>query len=195
VYEIVDLPRPPGSLDILTRASVTRTFPALRSDYGRFCAASYVIEFVDALTPDGQTFPAFYDLAVSTLEALDRTAPVAATVFSFEARGLRMLGYLPRTGACGGCGRAIGPEAYFGCRDGGAVCVRCRPRDPRRVLLKREVFRTLGRLASEDPPAAPLSRYVRDMLRKILDDYVRYVMEREPRSMRFMREAVLHSTP
>lgn len=190
VYEIVDLVRHSGSLDILTSAVNIAAFPRVGREYERFCAGNYVLEFIDGLTADGQLVGGLYSIAIGTLEALDRGEDISPTVFRFEARALRVLGYLPRTQTCGICEHPIGPEAYFGCRDGGAVCVRCRPRDPNRLLVTREVLHAVAHF-STDAEAPSLSLRSREMLRKVFDDYVRFVMEREPKSLRFMREAVL----
>lgn len=190
-YEILRIEKRHGELDVLTSAEPLRGFPRLARDYGRFCAASYVLDLVDEMTLEGVRQPEIYDLLVRTLETLQDGGETAPAVFRFEARFLSLLGHFPRLAECGLCRRPVGVrQAFFSCRDGGAVCTRCKPRDPRRVLVPSEVLGALARYG--DPKAdVKLSRAWLDPLRRILDDYVRHVAEREPKAMRFMRAAVL----
>ena len=191
VYEIVRIEKKRGELDILTAAEVMRHFPALRSGYERYCAACYALDITNELTLEGVPQPDLYELLVALMEELDGGGEIAPAVFRFEVRLTSILGHLPRTAECGLCRQAIrGREAFFSCRDGGAVCMRCKPRDPRRVRIPVEVLGVLKRYG--DPGSTvKLNRAWVDPLRRILDDYIRYLAEKEPKSMKFMRKVVL----
>ncbi len=191
LYEILRLEKRPGSLDLLTAAEAVEDFRGLVAEYDPFCAASYAIDLLGEMTLEGQKQPELFDLLISALATLASGGGVASTVFRFEARTLRILGHAPRLGDCGVCRRPIqGRDAWFSCRDGGAICLRCRARDPRRVRVPSEVLGALARYGEPDVPVK-LSRKWVDPLRRVLDDYVRYVLEREPKSMKYMRKAVL----
>ncbi len=192
LYEVIRLEKQPGALDLLTAAEAVRDWRELRSDFARFSAASYCCDLVDEFTLEGQPQPELFDLLRATLEDLAKGRALAEAVFVFEGRLLRILGHAPRMDECGSCRRKLaGPEAYFSARDGGAVCTRCRPKDPTRILFKRPVFDAIAAFVDgRVPNLAILPRFVED-LRRAMDYYLRFLLEHEPKSMRFMREALL----
>jgi DNA repair protein RecO (recombination protein O) len=196
LYEVIRFEKQPGALDLLTAAEAVRDYREVRADFARFSAASYVCDLLDEFTLEGQPQPELFELLRETLERLARGAEVADAVFSFEARMLSILGHAPRVDACGSCGKRLGgPEAYFSARDGGAICTRCRPKDASRLLVKRPVLDAIGAFgAGRDANLDILPRFV-DHLRRVLDYYLRFLLDHEPKSARFMREAVLAERP
>lgn len=191
LYDVIRMEKQPGTLDLLTSAEPLRDFKTLRHDYPRFIAASYLCDLVDEFTLEGQPQPDLFDLLESGLEALAGGAPPAPAVFSFETRLLRILGHIPRVDVCGGCRRRLsGPEAYFSARDGGAVCITCRPRDPARFLVKRPVLDAIGAFADGRSVNLAIFPGFVAQLRRVMDHYICFLLEREPKSMRFLRDAV-----
>ncbi len=192
LYEVIRLEKQPGALDILTAAEAVRDWREVRGDFARFSAASYACDLVDEFTLEGQPQPELFDLLRGTMESLARGAAVAEAVFRFEAQLLRILGHAPRMEECGSCRRKLsGPEAYFSARDGGAVCVRCRPRDASRILLKRPVFDAIAAFTEGKRTNLKVLPDFVDHVRRAMDYYVRFLLEHEPKSARFMRQAVL----
>lgn len=190
--DVIRLEKQPGALDLLTAAEILRDYREVRLDVRRFGAASYVCDLVDEFTLEGQPQPDLFDLLRLTLEGLAAGRPLVASVFTFEMRLLRILGHIPRLGECGSCLRRLsGPEAYFSARDGGAVCIRCRPKDASRILAKRPLFDALAGFAEGRSVNLGIFPDFVDRLRRIMDYYIRSLLEHEPKSMRFMREAVL----
>lgn len=196
LYDIVRLEKQPGNLDLLTAAEALRDFREVRSDFARFSAASYACDLVDALTLEGQPQPDLFDLLRATLEQLATSREIAQSTFAFEAQLLRILGHMPRMDSCGACrGKLRGPEAYFSARDGGAVCVRCRPKDPSRILLKRPIFDAFAALGAGREVNFKVFANFPDHLRRAMDYYIRFLLDGEPRSTRFMRDAILRAFP
>jgi len=192
LYEIIRLEKQPGALDLLTSAEAVRDYREVREDYARFGAASYLCDLVDEFTLEGQPEPEIFELLLGSLDALSKNRSLAQTVFAFEARLLRVLGHAPRVDECGSCRRRLaGPEAYFSAHDGGAVCTRCRPKDASRILVKRPVLDAIGAFGAGKTVNLAIMPHFVDHLRRAMDYYVRYVLDREPKSMRFMREALL----
>lgn len=195
LYEVIRLEKQPGALDILTAAEALHDWRGLRRDFGRFAVASYACEALDTATLEGQPQPELFELLKSTLDRLEAQKPLADCVFLFEMGLLRELGQAPRLDACGSCRRPLaGPEAYFSARDGGAVCVRCKPRDPTRILFKRPVFDALAAFGEGRVPNLSILPDFVPQLRRAADYYVCHVLEREPQAMRFMRDAVMGRT-
>lgn len=192
LVEILRIEKDPGTLDLLTSAETLEIYPELRRDWNRFSAAAYALDLLDEFTPEAMPQPELFDAARATLEAIEAGASVVECVFRFEARFLEVLGHFPRLKTCGTCGRPLtGSDAWFSVRDGGVHCGRCPPRDPLRMPVKRVVLDGLEAL--RDGRSFNLRIYAgfSSDVRRLLDAHFRYVFDREPKSARFMRDAVL----
>lgn len=191
VYDLIRIEKHTDALDVLTQAEAVRTFPALAADFGRFAAACYVAEFVEAFTAEGLAVEGLYEALVGTLERLAGGAAIPDAVFSFEARALRALGVFPRVRECGFCRKKVGPpEAYFAPRDGGAVCLACRPRDERRFLVRWAALESIARFGDGEMPKEPMKERLVDELRRVFDTYVAFQLEKTLRSAPFLRRAI-----
>jgi DNA repair protein RecO (recombination protein O) len=192
VYDLIRIEKRPGTLDILTQAETVRVFPRLRADYARFCAASYAAEFTDEFTAEGMKVEGLYERLLELLERLESGRPVPDALFSFEARALGALGYFPRVRECGACRREVRrPEALFSPGDGGALCPDCRPRNERWFRVARASLESIARFGEGDMPKRPLERGLAAEHPPIIDAGVAVHQEREHKSARFAREAIL----
>ena len=191
VYDLIRIQKQPGTLDILTKAERQRAFMKIRAEYPRFVAACYAAEFVDEFAPDGQPIDGLYDGLVRLLERLETGLPVADAVFSFETLAFKALGYLPRVRDCGACRKPIArTDAYFSVQDGGALCVECRPREQRWFPVRRASLESIARFGEGDMPREPMKRALVVEIRQILDACVRFHLERELKSARFLRDTI-----
>lgn len=192
VYDLVRIDRTSGNLDLVTQAELIEDFHDLARDYDRFSVACYVAEFVDTFTLNAQKVDGLYEITLETLLRLRTESPLPDILFSFEARALRVLGFFPRLRECGVCrGTITGPEAYFAPRDGGVICLRCRPRDQSRFLVRRAVLDSLAHFGEGEMPREEVKGWLVDALRSLLDTVVTYQLERTLRSARFARKALL----
>ncbi len=192
VYDLIRIEKRPGTLDLLTAAERVKTFLRLPAEYPRFAAACYAAEFTDEFAPDGQPVEGLFERLVEALVRLDAGVPVADAIFSFEARALRALGFLPRVRECGVCRKAITqPEAFFSPQDGGAACSGCRTRDDRWFPVRRSTLESIARFGEGDMPREAMKRPLVVEIRQVLDSCVRQQLERELKSARFVRDAVL----
>ena len=188
VYDLVRIEKRPGTLDLVTQAERLKTFPRLPGDYPRFTAACYAAEFVDEFCPEGMPVEDLYDRLTEVLGRLDGETPVPDAVFSFEARAIKALGCFPRLRECGICRREIRrPEAFFSLRDGGAVCPECRPRNDPWFTVRRASLESIARFGEGDMPREILKRPLVEEIRQVFDACVRYHLERELKSARFIR--------
>lgn len=193
LVEMLRLEKEPGTLDLLTSAETLEIYPELRRDWLRFSAAAYALDLLDEFTPEGVPHPELFDAARATLEAIESGASVVECVFRYEARFLDLLGHFPRLDACGSCRRPLaGSDAWFSVRDGGVHCGRCPPRDPLRMRVKRVVLDGLAAMRDGRTFNVRIYPGFASDVRRLMDSHFRYVFDREPKSARFMREAVLH---
>jgi DNA repair protein RecO (recombination protein O) len=192
LVEILRIEKDPGTLDLLTSAETLEIYPEMRRDWTRFSAAAYVLDLLDEFTPEAMPQPELFESALATLEALEAGASAVDCIFRFEARFLDVLGHFPRLDTCGTCRQPLtGSDAWFSVRDGGGHCGRCPPRDPLRLNVKRVVLDGLEALRAGRSFNMKIYAGFTSDLRRLLDMHVRYVFDREPKSARFMRDAVL----
>ena len=187
VYEIVYIEKQPGNLDILTSANLQKSFQTLCEDITTFSAASYIVEFGDELVADGQRINDLYDLIINSLSDLDGK-DIDSVIFNFEAKALRMLGYMPRVENCCICQEKIADSlsvVSFAARHGGILCSRCKGNDPTKIWTRRGALKYLGNF-SNGGVATAISSTIKIDLRRVLNYYVCYLMEKEPRTMRFI---------
>lgn len=191
VYDLIRIEKRPGTLDILTQAERLRTFTRLRADYPRFVAACYAAEFTREFAPEGQKVEGLYERLVEALERLEAGVPVPDALFSFEAQAFRALGYLPRVRECGVCRKAVSrPDTYFSVRDGGALCVECRPRGERAFAVKHASLESIARFGDREMPREPMKKPLVVEIRQVFDACVHFHLERELRSARFVRDTI-----
>ena len=191
LYDLIRIEKKPGTLDILTAAERVRVFPNLPRDYRRFVAACYGAEYVDEFTQDGMPVDGLYELLVELLERLDVGRPVPDALFSFEARALAALGYGPRLRECGVCRKpAARPDLYFSVRDGGALCLECRPKEERWFPVRRATLESIARFTDGDMPTRVMERPLVVEIRQVLDVCAAFHLERELRGAKFVRDAL-----
>ena len=191
VYDLIRIEKRPGTLDILTKAERVRSFTKLRAEYPRYVAACYAAEFVDQFAPEGQPIEGLFERLIEVLERLEAGVPAPDAVFSFESLAFKALGYLPRLRDCGVCHKPVlKPDAYFSVRDGGALCVECRPKEERWFPVRRPSLESIARFSEGDMPKESMKRPLVVEIRQILDACVRFHLERELKSARFLRDTI-----
>jgi DNA repair protein RecO (recombination protein O) len=191
LYDLIRIEKRPGTLDILTKAERVRSFKKLRADYPRYVAACYAAEYVDEFAPEGQAIEGLYELLVQVLERLEAGVAPADAVFSFEAQSLRVLGYLPRLRECGICRKTVSrPDLYFSVRDGGAIDPECRPREERWFPVRRASLESIARFGEGDMPKEAMKRPLMVEIRQVFDTCVRFHLERDLKSVKFLRDTI-----
>lgn len=191
VYDLIRIEKRPGTLDILTKAERVRSFVKLRADYSRYVAACYAAEFVDEFAPEGQPVEGLYEQLIQVLERLEAGLPAADAILSFEALSLRALGYLPRLRECGICRKPTAvTDLYFSVRDGGALHTECRPREERWFPVRRGSLESIARFAEGDMPRESMKRPLVVEIRQIFDACVRFHLERDLKSAKFLRDTI-----
>ena len=191
LYDLIRIEKRPGTLDILTKAERVRSFTKLRADYPRYVAACYAAEFVDEFAPEGQPIEGLYEQLVHALERLEAGVAPADAVFSFEAQSLRALGYLPRLRECGVCRKSVlRPDLFFSVRDGGALDPECRPREERWFPVRRASLESIARFSEGDMPREVMKRPLVLEIRQVFDACVRFHLERDLKSVTFLRETI-----
>jgi DNA repair protein RecO (recombination protein O) len=177
-------------LDIVTQAETVEAYPALRSDLERLSRGLYCAELVERLTPERSEGNPVFRLLAEALAYLDTAAEYEMAPRRFELRLLAELGYRPSLAECAVCGRRLEPEDNFWSVDaGGAVCPSCADDSLRLAPLSLnalKMLRLMQRASFEEVARVRVSGALAAELEASLGDYVRYILEREIRSARFV---------
>jgi DNA repair protein RecO (recombination protein O) len=177
-------------LDIVTQAETVDAFGTLREDLQRLSRGLYCAELVERLTPERSEGNPIFRLLHETLALLDREPELDLCVRRFEARLLDELGYRPNLETCAVCGKRLEPiENYWSATVGGAICTGCGDDSLRLAPLSLnglKVLRLLLRAPFADVARIKLSAQLHADVQTVLTDQVRFVLEREVRSARFV---------
>jgi len=179
------------SLDVITQSETLDSFAPLRDDLERLTRGLYVAELVNQFTVEQQVNRELYHLAAETLAALTRDAALDLALRRFEMDLLTLTGYQPQLRSCVSCAGAIGAVVnYFSPPAGGVVCPSCRASETVLRPLSVNALKVLRLMQTADTSratrlqlSAPLAAEIEDHLRL----YIRYLLEREPRSREFIR--------
>jgi DNA repair protein RecO (recombination protein O) len=177
-------------LDIVTQAETVEAFPILRTDLERLSRGLYCAELVDRLTADRSEGHPTFRLLHEALGLLEQESELDLAVRRFELRLLDELGYRPGLDACGVCDRRLEPlQNYWSAEAGGAVCPACASEDLVAESLSLnglKVLRLLQRASFAEAARIRLSGELAGEIEIRIGSYLRYVLEREVRSARFV---------
>jgi DNA repair protein RecO (recombination protein O) len=116
------------NLDIVTQAESLDSFGSrITADYGRYTAATVLVETSERLTAEERE-PSLrlYLLLVSALRALAQTDRDPSLVLdAFLLRAMGLAGWAPALSECARCGTP-GPHSAFHVASGGVLCANCR---------------------------------------------------------------------
>jgi DNA repair protein RecO (recombination protein O) len=179
------------SLDIITQAQVLEPYRRLREDIRRITYGYYFAELVDRFVGEGEENSAIYKLLSDGLAWLCTTRDLMRTARYFEVHLLSRAGYRPQLEKCGRCGCAIGADrALFSSYHGGVVCSRCGEGTGDARPMTGEVIRLL-RLFQDDSYQAccsqAVSRTARESMEEIMHTYITYFLERQLKSIEYLR--------
>jgi DNA repair protein RecO (recombination protein O) len=135
--------RKPGTLARLEQAQLVDWHPGLRDRPARFALASYLVELLDRLAPEGAGGPEsarLFRFAEQALRAVEAAVPDARLRALLELRALDALGLRPQLAQCLRCGAE--PDAFH-VAEGGALCARCAAATPGALEVRRGTLRAL----------------------------------------------------
>ncbi|WP_029069203.1 DNA repair protein RecO [Jonesia quinghaiensis] len=156
------------------------------ADYGRYTAASAIVETADRLTV-AEREPAVQQfwLAAGALRALSLGHyPAELVLDSYLLRSFAVAGYAPSFDVCAQCG-APGPHTSYAVASGGAVCGACRP--PGAASPAPQTFAHMAALLSGDWPIVLASpeRSQREAS-GLIAAFTQYHLERTIRALRLV---------
>lgn len=194
--------KPRASMALLERARLVDAYLPLRADVRRYALASFLVEMLDRLAPEGLVgveATRLYRFATESLGLLVEARATPSLRLLLELRGLDALGLRPELRRCVRCGRVAGEEiagdhrVQFHVADGGLVCTACSVRLDGLVPVELGTLRVLDeglRSAIEDLPSRTLPPRALAQAARLVFRFQRFHVGVELRSERFLDEVV-----
>jgi len=178
------------NLDVITQSQTIESFISLRSDLWRTGCAIYLAELVDQFTPEHVENYPVYGLLQTTLSWLCEARNNELVLRYFELHLLRHLGYQPELYRCLSCKSTLKPERnFFSASGGGVVCPNCTRKESLVRPVSTEALKVMRFLIDNDHTSAGRLRISPDLsheLEQLIREYIRYLLEREVKSVEFL---------
>ena len=179
------------SLDTVTGAEAIESFPLVKGNLEKLSRAIYLAEMVDSFSPLEAPSPAVYTLFLEGLRGLGVEADSDLLLRYMELQLLSLSGFLPELQQCAQCRGQLAPHQHLWSPSaGGVVCPACSASRSGATNLSLNAIKVLRFLSTATISSATMVRVNAPLHRElaaIIDTYLRYTLEREPRSAAFMR--------
>lgn len=176
-------------LDIVTQSQTIDSFLHLRSDLWKTSCALYMAELLDSFTAEQDENYPIYRLFLNALHWLE-DADVELTVRYFEVHLLGYLGYRPQLQQCAACEAPLEPVLNsFSASAGGMLCPTCAYGDPFARTLSVDALKVMRFFQSSDFANASRLHLEPELsleLEQVMRHYLRYLLEREVKSVEFL---------
>jgi DNA repair protein RecO (recombination protein O) len=192
------------NLDIVTQSQTINGFLALKSDLWRMACGLYILELIDSFTIEGSENRPLFDLSLDILNRLSEPDSSEAILRYFELHLLHYLGYRPQLLRCVNCDSPLKPVVnFFSLSMGGLLCPYCNSEENHRyeqseaISLKPSLPLSVGALKvlrlwqSYDYATARRVRVKPELsseLERVLHEYIRYILQRELKSLTWLNE-------
>ena len=172
-----------GSCDLI------ESFFEIQADLKTSLTLTYFAELVEEFLPARAREDMIFRLLLSVLQALKKKSDLAVLTRYFETWFLQVNGYLPDVRRCKRCRKALDGTGWLAPKKDGVYCDACAP------ARKEEVKPDLGRFMQwvrKNPPSkaeeCPVTAADLKSIRKGLQAMIVYHLEREPKSLRYIKD-------
>jgi DNA repair protein RecO (recombination protein O) len=192
------------NLDIIIQSQTINGFPTLKSDLWRMACSLYILELIDSFTVEGGENRPLFDLLLDILSRLSEPDSNETVLRYFELHLLHYLGYRPQLRRCVSCDSALKPVVnFFSLSKGGLLCPRCNSEENHRyerieasssrlsLPISVEALKVLRLWQTCDYATAKRVRVNPELsqeLEQVLHEYVRYILQRELKSLSWLKE-------
>jgi DNA repair protein RecO (recombination protein O) len=178
------------NLDVITQSQTIESFLPIRSDLWRTSCAIYIAELADQFTAEQVENYPIYRLLQTTLLWLCEAHSSELVLRYFELRLLSHLGYQPELYQCLNCRSPLAPEKnFFSAGGGGVICPDCAKKEQLVRPISADAIKVMRFLLKNDFTSASRLQVSPDLTRELeqlMRVYIRYLLEREVKSVGFM---------
>jgi len=175
-------------LDSVSQCEGLEAFPALRADLKKIGYASYMVELVDALTPEGEPCEPLFLLFLTTLHLLTGNDAELLTR-AFEIRAACFAGYRPQLEVCVRCCGPLQGYLRFSPGLGGVLCEDCWPADPGALPCNKGIVEMLKLFLRWHPARLSLlqvNKPARNQLKELMRKFLTYHLEWRLKAIDFL---------
>lgn len=182
------------TLDLITQADTVESFRALHEDLDKLSQAYYLAELIDQFTEETDASFPIFELILLTLARLNdgSLAEQFLALRYFELKLLHLTGYQPQLFFCVMSQAEIKPEDnFFSLSAGGVVAPTHAENSPNTVPLALNTLKVLRFLQTRpwaDVAALQLTPTTAHDVERILLSYITYLLERNLKSISFLRK-------
>jgi DNA repair protein RecO (recombination protein O) len=181
------------TFDVVTQVSVERPWLRLRDSLEPTATAWYLAELADRSLEERHASEAVYLLLRRAYELLDAGMSPGRVARWYEMRLAEELGVRPEVDRCVECARLVTPDEplRWSPAAGGVLCAAHPGPGQGSAGISAEAIRVLKayqRMDVEGLAALRLPAAVEREVETAMADFLRYALEREPRSRRFLDE-------
>jgi DNA repair protein RecO (recombination protein O) len=179
------------NIDTITGSQTIDSFVPLKNDYKLMSYALYVIELVNQFTPDHYEDYNLFRLLLETLKNLCQADDIETLLRFFEIHLLGEVGYRPQLQHCVNCRKELEPVTNtFSPGSGGVLCPDCSYKSASVLFsLSVNALKVLRFFQNNDYDTASRLKVPVELsteLEKIMRGYIRYLLEKDLRSVAWL---------
>jgi DNA repair protein RecO (recombination protein O) len=181
------------TFDVVTQVTVGHAWLRLRDSLESAATAWYLAELADRALEERHPAEPLYGLLRRAYELIDAGMAAGRVARWYEMHLADELGVRPEVDRCVECDRLLEPDEAFRWVPpiGGVLCPRCPGPPHERTGLSLRALRLLKAYQRLDIEAIATLRAPREVeleVESAMRDFVRHVLERDPRSLAFLDE-------
>ena len=175
-------------LVVLNNCDLIESHFDLQRDVDRAFLLSYFSELIEEFIPSREKDDTLFRLLDSTLKAMNVGGDLDLLGAYFEVWVLKINGFLPSFKKCRKCRKEIMNSAWLSSKKEGVYCTSCAFHKKEEIPPELNEF--LDWVKKNPPPQQeklPVKRDALKAIRKTLQGIIIYHMEREPKTLRFIK--------
>ncbi len=183
--EIIFYKKRNSSLHLVSQCDSINNFGAIRQTIPKIGAAMVIAEMLDILMPLEDKNEEIFNLALDSLNELERSYSPDKVISIFKIKALALSGFKPHLDSCVSCAGKILGESKFSLKQGGLLCAKCYAKD----AAARSIFR--GTVASilhieknnfKDALTLGMNPQIKKELELVLNSFLKFHLEKDLKS-------------
>ncbi len=172
----------------VSNCDLLESFFEIQADTKTAFLLTYFAELIEEFAPARAKEEVLYRLLLNVLRCLKENGDRGFLAAYFEAWILQVAGFLPDLSSCRACRKPLG-AGWLSTKKDGAYCAECAPLKREEVPAEMKEFL---RWVRKNPPSKLCDRTLAPgevaQIRKILQAVIMFHLEREPRTLQFLKD-------
>ncbi len=172
----------------ISHCDILESFFEIQKDLKINFTLSYFAELIEEFFPQRMKENILFRLLISLLQAIKEGGETNFLTSYFEAWLLKMTGFLPDLKKCQNCGTSITDFGWLSPKKDGVLCPQCASIKKEKIgVLVEEFLRWVKKNPPPKDRSTPFSREEITQIRKILVQLIVFHLEREPKTLAYLR--------